>query len=83
MGAELSVQMRVSIYVCSKMKIIKIYTILRSRRSKRTKGALGMGKKVPPERIELTTPGLQDLCSATELRRHEDHDIVSNSVCTV
>ena len=27
-------------------------------------------KKVPPERIELPTPGLQDQCSATELQRH-------------
>ena len=26
-------------------------------------------KKVPPERIELPTPGLQDQCSATELQR--------------
>jgi hypothetical protein len=25
---------------------------------------------LPPGRIELTTPGLQDQCSATELRRH-------------
>ena len=26
-------------------------------------------KILPPERIELSTPGLQDQCSATELKR--------------
>ena len=31
---------------------------------------------MPPERIELSTPGLQDQCSASELRRlccHQHH----------
>ncbi len=27
-------------------------------------------KTMPPERIELPTPGLQDQCSTTELKRH-------------
>jgi hypothetical protein len=34
---------------------------------------------LPPGRIELTTPGLQDQCSATELRRHRI--FIKNSIC--
>jgi hypothetical protein len=39
-------------------------------------------KQLPPGRIELTTPGLQDLCSATELRRlHLLNVIHSSTLC--
>ena len=31
---------------------------------------------VPPVRIELTTPGLRDQCSTTELKRLQLHDKV-------
>ena len=45
--------------ICKKKIIIMI--IISKKKKKRKKNA------VPPERIELSTPGLQDQCSATEL----------------
>ena len=43
-----------------------LYTFSRNMTNKKKKGKKKI-KCLPPVRFELTTPGLQDQCSATEL----------------
>ncbi len=50
-------------------RIIDMYGTLNLRMRVKIRKNMHVKNKLPPVRIELTTPGLQDLCSATELKR--------------
>jgi hypothetical protein len=62
----------ITIYLCQIFKIIHVKLILVTRKIIASICVIRLAKikTMPPERIELPTPGLQDQCSTTELKRH-------------